>query len=84
MEQPATNELVRGQSHDRGPARSAASPEQSNAPLRIAAKEALGRKGAAMHIAGEVAQGGDAFADVLELHVPLLLYPENIALFRGE
>lgn len=84
MKEPASNELVRCQSHDRVLARSATGPEQANPPLPIAAKEALGRKGTAMNIAGEVAQGGNAFADVLELHIPLLLCPENPELCRGE
>lgn len=37
-----------------------------------------------MYVAGEIAQSGDAFADMLELHVPLFLRLENTVLFRGQ
>ena len=37
-----------------------------------------------MHVTGEIAQCGDAFANVLELHVPLLLRLEDATLLRGQ
>ena len=84
VNQPATNELMRRQEHDRGLAGSAASPSQADAALLVVTKKALRGKRTAMHVTGEIAQCGDAFASVLELHIPLLLRLEDAVLLWGQ
>ena len=84
VNQPATNELMRRQGHDRGLAGSAASPSQADTALLVVAEKALWGKRTAMHVTGKVAQCGDTLAHMLELYVPLLLRLEGEALRRGQ
>lgn len=72
MEQPAADELVGMQVHDGGLAGGAGGPVEEDVALGVVADEALGGKGAALDVAGEVAQGGSAAAGVLKLDVPSL------------
>ena len=58
------------QGHDGGLAGGAGGPAQEDVALGVVADEALGGEGAALDVAGEVAQGGAPAADVLELDVP--------------
>lgn len=52
--------------------------------MRVVAEEALGVEGAALDVAGEVADGGFALARWLKLDVPLCLWTEGVALVGGE
>ena len=72
MQQPAPNELVGMQGHDVGLAGVAGGPAQEDVALAVIADEAFGGEGAALDVAGEVAQGGAAAAGMLELDVPVL------------
>ena len=56
--------------HDGGLAGGAGGPVQEDVSLLVIADEAFGGEGAALDVAGEVAQGGAAAAGVLELDVP--------------
>jgi len=58
------------QGHDGGLAGGAGGPAEEDVSLGIIADEAAGGEGAALDVAGEVAQGGAAAAGVLELDVP--------------
>jgi len=71
VEQPATDELVWMERHDIGLAGVAGGPAQQDVALFVVTDESFGGKGAALDIAGEVAQGGAAAADVLEFDVPV-------------
>jgi len=84
VEQPAANELMRCQGHDRGPAGTTASPQQADAALLVITEETFRGKRTAVDVTGQIAQRGDAFADMLELHVPLLLRLKDTGLCRGK
>lgn len=58
------------QGHDGGLAGGAGGPVEEDVSLGIISDEAFGGEGAALDVAGEVAQGGAAAAGVLELDVP--------------
>lgn len=58
--------------HDGGLAGGAGGPFEKDVSLLVITDEAFGGEGAALDVAGEVAQGGAAAAGVLELDVPWL------------
>jgi len=58
--------------HDSALAGGTGGPAQEDVSCLIVTDEALGGKGAALDVAGEVAQGGAAAAGVLDLDVPVL------------
>ena len=70
MQQPAPDELVGMQGHDGGLAGGAGGPAQEDVSVGIITDEAFGGEGAALDVAGEVAQGGASAAGMLELDVP--------------
>lgn len=70
VEQPAADELVGMEGHDGRFSCGTGGPVQENVALFVISDETLGGKGAALDVAGEVAQGGAAAAGVLELDVP--------------
>lgn len=70
MQQPTPDELVGMERHDVGLAGGAGGPAQEDIAMFVVTDEAFGGKGAALDVAGEVAQGGAAAACVLELDVP--------------
>lgn len=70
--------IERVQRQDAGLAGLAAGPVQQHAPLRVVADEAPGTEGAAVDVAGEVAQGGLALADVAHVGDPLLPRAEEL------
>jgi len=70
VDEPAAYEFVRAEGEDAGLSRTTASPVDADVPLFVVADDAFWADGAAFDVAGEVAQGGVAFAYVLELDVP--------------
>ena len=84
VEQPPTDEFVRMQGHHGGPVGGGAGPAQADVAMPVVAEQSLGTEGAALDVAGEVAQGGLAAADGLELNVPGFRRAQNVALAGGE
>ena len=70
VQQPAPDELVGMQWHDGGLAGGAGGPVEEDPALLVITDEPLGGEGAALDVAGEVAQCRATAASVLELDVP--------------
>ena len=61
---------MRMQGHDGGSTGVAGGPADEHVSVFVIADESLGGEGAALDVAGEVAQGSASAAGVLELNVP--------------
>ena len=70
MQQPTPDELVEMQGHGVGLAGGTGGPAEEDIALFVITDETFGGEGAALDVAGEVAQGGATAAGVLELDVP--------------
>ena len=70
MKEPATDEFVGAEGEDAGLSGLAAGPVKADVAVFVVADEAVGADGAAFDVAGQVADGGFAAPDVLELDVP--------------
>lgn len=70
MLEPTPDELVGMEGHDCGLAGGTGGPVEEDVALFVIPDEALGGEGAALDVAGEVAQCGATAAGVLELDVP--------------
>ena len=71
VEQPASNELMGMKPQDAGLPGVAGGPAQEDLSVGIVAEQTLRGKGAALDVAGEIAQRGGTSSGGLELHVPL-------------
>lgn len=71
VQQPAPDELVRMKGHDGALASGAGGPAQKHISMFVITDESFGREGAALDVAGKVAQGGATTADMFELDVPV-------------
>ena len=80
MLEPAPDELVGMQFHDGGLACGAGGPVEEDVPLFVITDETLGGEGAALDVAGEVAQCRATAASVLELDVPGFGRRKDVAL----
>lgn len=70
VEEPAADQFVGAEDEDAGFAGLAAGPVEADVVVFVMADDAVGTDGAAFDVAGEVADGGFAAPDVLELDVP--------------
>lgn len=82
MLEPTPYELMRMERHDGGFSCRTGGPVQEDVALFVISDEALGGEGAALDVAGEVAQRGASAARVLELDVPGFGRREDVALFE--
>lgn len=71
MQQPPADELVDEERHHGGLAGGAGGPTQKDVSRLVITNQALGGEGAALDVAGEVAQRGAAAAGVLDFDVPV-------------
>jgi len=62
----------------------AVGPFEEDLALGVVAKDALGAEGTSLDVSGEVAEGGFAAADGLELDVPLGFWAEGAVLIGGQ
>lgn len=76
--EPATDELVGMEVENAASARGAVGPAQQDVAFPVEAEQAPGAEGAAPDVAGEVADGGLAAADVPEMYVPVLAGAESV------
>ena len=81
VEEPAAYEFVGAEGEDGGLACLAAGPVEADVAVFVVADDSSRADGAAFDVAGKVAQGGVAAANVLELDVPGFIGQEGG--FRG-
>lgn len=84
VEEPASDEFEDAEGHGAGAFASGGGVVQAELALGGEADDALGSKGAAVDVAGEVAQRGFAAPGGLELDVPLGGWAEGAPLIGGE
>lgn len=70
VEEPAADQLVGAEDEDAGFAGLTAGPVEADIVVFVIADDAVGTDGAAFDVAGQIADGGFAAPDVLELDVP--------------
>ena len=77
VDDPAADELVGMEGEDAGLIGFPPCPVEADVAALVVANNPSGADGAALHVTGEVAHGGVAAPDVLELHVPCLVGQEG-------
>ena len=81
---PAAYEFVGVEFEDGGFPGGAVGPFEEDVALGVVSEDSLGAEGGALDVSGEVAEGGFAAADGLELDVPLGFGIESVVLVWGQ
>jgi hypothetical protein len=84
MKTPPPDEFKDGEFEDGGFPGGAVGPFEEDVTLGVVAEDALGAKGAALDVAGEVTESGFCAANGLKLDVPLGSGSEDAVLGRGQ
>ena len=80
MKEPAADELMWMKCDDGGLAGLAGGPFEEDVAVGVVSDEAFGAEGAALDVAGKVADGGASAAGMLELYVPWFRRAEDVML----